>query len=168
MSAEEAMQTLQCESGNHFEPRIVDAFVSYLEKNTVCMLNDQNGIGQPQLTRQPRIDYRTQVSAKIDRRTISGASVDISLGGLFVNAETSVDIPPGTEITITFNLPSHSRPIQVTGKVIWVNAGEPRPAQRLPKGFGVHFKNISGEIRAALHEHIEKYLRQAGQFLGAP
>jgi uncharacterized protein (TIGR02266 family) len=165
MSAEEALQTLQGESGSHFEPRIVVAFMRYLEKNTACPLDNQENGDQCQQKRQPRIEYRTQVSTKIDRRTISGASVDISLGGLFVNTETEVDIPPGTEVTITFTLPSESRPIQVPGKVIWVNAGEPRPAQRLPKGFGVHFKNVSGDIRGALQEYIETGIRRAGQLL---
>jgi uncharacterized protein (TIGR02266 family) len=166
MSAEEALKTLQGESDSHFEPRIVEAFMRYLEKNTVCPLDNQGNGDQCQQKRQPRIEYRTQVSTKIDRRTISGASVDISLGGLFVNTETEVDIPPGTEVTITFTLPSESRPIQISGKVIWVNAGEPRPAQRLPKGFGVHFKNVSGDIRSALQEYVETGIRRAGQLLG--
>jgi uncharacterized protein (TIGR02266 family) len=165
MSTEEALQTLQGESGSHFEPRIVEAFVRYLEKNTVCPLDENGKPTESLLKRQTRIEYRTQVATKIDQRTISGASVDISLGGLFVTTETDIDIPPGTEITMTFALPSESRPIQIAGKVIWVNAGEPRPAQRLPKGFGVHFKNVSGDIRGALQEYIETSIRRAGLFL---
>lgn len=161
MSSEEALQTLQGESGSHFEPRIVDAFVRYLEKNSFCPLDGQNGDEQTPLTRQPRIDYRTQVSTKVDRRIISGASVDISLGGLFVNTEAEIDIQPGAEVSITFTPPWDTRPVQLPGMVAWVNSGNPLPAQRLPRGFAVRFNHLSGELHHALREYVEFGMRQS-------
>jgi Tfp pilus assembly protein PilZ len=164
MAAEDALQTLKNESGTHFEPRIVEAFIRYLEKNTVCQLDDNDKSGNSPVKRLPRFEYRTQVSAKVDRRTISGSSVDISQSGLFVTTE-DVNIPPDSEITITFNLPHDDRLVQLTGRVAWVNAGSPRPAEHLPMGFGVQFKDIGSGIQTALRHYFEAGLHRANRSL---
>jgi Tfp pilus assembly protein PilZ len=162
MAAEEALQTLRSESGSHFEPRIVEAFVRYLQKHTVCLLDNNDKPGDSPVSRRPRFEYRTQVSAKVDRRTISGTSVDISQNGLFVTTE-DVNIPPESEITLTFTLPHDDKLVQVTGRVVWVNTGDPRPAERLPMGFGVQFKGIGSGAQKALSHYIETGLRRANR-----
>jgi HD-GYP domain-containing protein (c-di-GMP phosphodiesterase class II)/Tfp pilus assembly protein PilZ len=162
MAAEEALQTLGNESGTHFEPRIVEAFVRYLEKNTVYLLDNNDKPGNSPVRRLPRFEYRTQVSAKVDRRTISGTSVDISQNGLFVTTE-DVNIPPESEITLTFTLPHDDKLVQVTGRVVWVNTGDPRPAERLPMGFGVQFKGIESGAKKALRHYVETGLHRANQ-----
>jgi HD-GYP domain-containing protein (c-di-GMP phosphodiesterase class II)/Tfp pilus assembly protein PilZ len=162
MSTEEALQTLKGESGSHFEPRIVEAFVRHLEKNTVCLLGNNDKPGDPPPKRLPRFEYRTQVSAKVDRRTISGSSVDISQNGLFVTTD-DVNLLPESEITLTFTLPHDDKLVQLAGRVVWVNAGDPRPAERLPIGFGVQFNDIGSGVQKALRHYVETGLHRANR-----
>ena len=164
MSTEEALQTLRGESGSHFEPRIVEAFVRYLQKNTVCPLDNNDKPGNSPVSRLPRFEYRTRVSAKVDRRTISGSSVDISQNGLFVTTE-DVNISPESEITLTFTLPHNDKLVQLAGRVVWVNVGDPRPAERLPMGFGVQFKDVGGGVQRALRHYVETGLHRANRSL---
>jgi len=167
MTREEALQTLKGESGSHFEPRIVDAFIRYLEKNTACPLDDDDSPVSPRIEpvrRLPRYEYRTQVSAKVDRRTISGACVDISQNGLFMTTE-DVSIQPESEILVTFSMPTEEKLVQVKGRVAWVNSGEPRPAEHLPVGFGVQFKDLGSGVQRALRQYVETGLQQANRSL---
>jgi uncharacterized protein (TIGR02266 family) len=155
-------------SGKYFQPVINTAFLRYLERNRLCLLDDPGGTEvQPSdkssvITRTHRIPYRTEVSASIALRTISGTCVNLSRGGLYINSPEADQILPGTELTITFALPQDKRLVQLNGKIAWVNQGQQRQTERLPQGFGVQFATLNPDISRHLDSYINRNLRSPG------
>lgn len=157
MLLDEALHNLNQESGQHFQPMVVEAFLRYLEKTQICLLE-----GAPDRRRfrgqQPRFGYRTEVSTEVERRTIAGSAVDISEGGMFVSTP-EVNVRPEAEITVTFALPEKDRLVRLKGHVAWVNTGTPRPSERLPAGFGIKFNELTMEIKKALHDFSDSRIK---------
>jgi Tfp pilus assembly protein PilZ len=58
---------------------------------------------------------------------------NISAGGVFI--ETTVPISIGEELSLTFVLPTHGKPIKITGEVVRIS----------PQGIGVRFKTAKGD-----------------------
>jgi len=160
MQIDQAIQELLQESGRYFQPEIVQAFLRYLERDRICLLDDQTrpGNGDPKENEAPpraqRIPYRTEVSTSIDLRTISGTCVNLSRGGLFINTPEADQVLPGSDIALTLALPHDNTLVRLDGKVAWVNKGQERPAASLPQGFGVQFSGLKPHIR----RHIERYI----------
>lgn len=162
MSREEARQTFLAESGRHFQPEIADAFIRHLERSDLCSLaeNDRAETAAKYpwgSDRQQRIPYRTEVAVRVDRKVISGTSVNISHGGIFVNSDEAGKLNPTTEIQITFTLPERNSLVRVPGRVAWIN-NERLPSRHLPKGFGVQFDGLDPEIRETLKSYVESHL----------
>jgi Tfp pilus assembly protein PilZ len=85
--------------------------------------------GKRKHTRKPLltvVDYATQ--GKVYRDFIR----NISAGGVFI--ETAVPISIGQELSLTFVLATHRRPIKLTGEVVRI----------IPQGIGVRFKTAKG------------------------
>lgn len=161
---EKALQMFQEESGKYFQPEIVDAFIRYLEHNSVCLLDD-NGLSaaHPWRTpRQQRIPYRTEVSVRVGHKIITGTIVDISHGGLYISSDEVGKLNPAAEIQLTFNLPGRDKLIQLPGKVTWINQGG-SPSRNLPRGFGVQFQEVSSETKMVMQNYIESYLSYSHQ-----
>ncbi len=153
MRLQEALCILQGESGRHFDPRVLDAFFGYLRK--APFVRCDRGEEEAQV-RVPRSAYRTEIAVKADRRIYAGFSVDISCGGLYFATCDVCDISPDTELSVTFELPQQKKLAQVCGRVAWINRGTPRPAERLPEGFGVVFHNIGDDVRSAIERYMEE------------
>ncbi len=155
MLLQEALDVLTSESEGHFDPRVLQAFFRYLhlKQTPVRIMREKE-----QMLRVMRTAYRTEISAKVDRRIFAGYSVDISCGGLFFATEDVCDVLPDTEVFVTFELPQQKRLAQVRGRVAWVNSGYPRPAERLPEGFGVIFAELPEDVLQSIERFMEEMI----------
>ncbi len=161
MASAEALDIFLSESGKHFQPEVADAFFRYLERDTLCLLSEKNGMDQRISRswcspRQQRIPYRTEISAKIDQRVLTGTSVNISRGGVYVNSSEAIKLKPRIDIQITFTLPEKDELVQLHGKVAWINT-EPLSNQKLPHGFGVKFGGMNLRTKAILEDYVDAY-----------
>jgi len=166
MQIDEAIQELRQVSGKHLQPEIVNAFLHYLERNTVCLLNSPDSEPGAALSmgraREHRIPYRTEVSTSVELRTISGTCVNLSRGGLFIHSPEADCIQSGAQVSITFALPQDNQLVQLDGKVAWVNKSIKRAAENLPTGFGVQFAALNPEISRHLDCYISNHLVSSG------
>ena len=140
MPLSQAIRLLEERSGAHFEKKVVQAFTRYLEKNTQLLeeLRAQKYVREP---RYRRVPCRTSVSFRVNGRTVSGTSTDISMKGMYVAVDD--DFEEGSPIELTFTLPnSCSVTIQAKGRVAWVNNGRERSKPLFPNGVGVEFLDI--------------------------
>lgn len=162
MLLDEAVRELRGESGKHLQPEIVDAFLRYLERKTICLLTppaEQDVVKvceSPGSYRVQRVPYRTEVSTAIAVRTVSGTCVNLSQGGLFVQTSEADQIESGTQVTVTFALPRENRLVQLPGRVAWVNRSHQRKSEKLPPGFGVQFAAVQPEVQQQLSSYIHQ------------
>lgn len=136
-----ARKLLEERSGIHFERKVVNALLAFLEKNG--HFQDEEPPVHPQVRegRFRRVPCRTPVSFRLNGRTMSGTSSDISLNGMYVAIDD--DIEEGSPIELTFSLPENrSMTIEVRGRVAWVNNGKRRLKPVFPIGFGVEFLDV--------------------------
>ncbi|MGA7827594.1 MAG: HD domain-containing phosphohydrolase [Geobacteraceae bacterium] len=135
-----AIRLLEERSGAHFEKKVVKAFIRYLEVNTTIV----EELAVQKLVREQRhrrVPCRTSVSFRVNGRTVSGTSTDISLRGMYVAIDD--DIEEGSPIELTFTLPnSQSVKIQAKGRIAWVNNNRKRLKPLFPSGVGVEFLDI--------------------------
>jgi hypothetical protein len=140
MPLSQAIRLLEERSGAHFEKKVVKAFIQYLQKDTQLLeeLNAQKQVREP---RYRRVPCRTSVSFRVNGRTVSGTSTDISLKGMYVAVDDEFE--EGSPIELTFTLPNNcSVTIQAKGRVAWVNNGRERSKPLFPIGVGVEFLDI--------------------------
>lgn len=105
--------------------------------------------------RNVRVDVRVPVSLESGGTRWDATSVNVSLGGIFI--ETPRLFQPGTEMLLEFTLPgSPPVPMLVRGKVAWLNRPDAKIKRDLPVGMGVEFTKMAPETQNAL-----------GLFLGA-
>jgi uncharacterized protein (TIGR02266 family) len=86
-----------------------------------------------------------------------GASVDLSLGGMFV--ETSHLLPPGTEVLLEFTLPGTQMPVLVRAEVAWLNEAKAKIKKNLPVGMGLQFTKVTPEAQSALGRFLHAATR---------
>ncbi|WP_020675870.1 HD domain-containing phosphohydrolase [Geopsychrobacter electrodiphilus] len=158
MSRTEALKVFRSEIGKHFQPKIAEAFLRCLKRGTVRLPFRKNGAEQTKINfrekpHHHRIAYRSDISAKAGQRVITGTSVNISAGGMYINSPQAIRLAPENEIQITFTLPGKNELVQLLGTVAWINI-YPQPNPQLPEGFGVKFGNIDPKT----HKIIQKYI----------
>lgn len=159
MQVEQALSLLQDASGKHFEPRTIRALLRYLHKTNVCLL-DSDLIDPAMKGRlNSRAQYRTQVSAEVGKIIISGSSVDISEGGLFIRSTSSDELEKGRDITLTFSLPSPEKLVRVFGRIAWINTGNPPLSERYPYGFGVEFIAMAADSKNNISDYTKRVER---------
>lgn len=78
----------------------------------------------------PRKPCLIKANYRIQDRDFNSYILDISIGGVFIEADTRV--PVGRELLIEFSFPNRPQPIKFSGKIVWSTT----------KGFGVKFENI--------------------------
>ncbi len=136
----EAKRLLKEKSGAHFEKKVVNAFLSYLEKSGE-MARKADLEGRRRDHRSRRVPCRMPVSIRVNGRTAAGTSSDISARGMYVAG--GYDIEKGSAIELTFSLPdSRTVTLRAQGRVAWVNDGKMRKKPVLPSGFGVEFLHV--------------------------
>lgn len=97
-----------------------------------------------------RVDLRVPVVLESGGQRWTASSVNISLGGMFL--EMSRLFQPGTEMLLEFTLPSQAGPaaLLIRGKVAWLNRPEAKIKRDLPGGMGVQFTKMAPEVQSAL------------------
>jgi uncharacterized protein (TIGR02266 family) len=99
-----------------------------------------------------RRSKRTELLVRVDYATIdeifSEFTRDINEGGLFI--ETEKPRPPGTEVSMHFNLPGSTEALTTVGRVVRVSTGD----DCSPAGMGIEFENLSDAARARINEII--------------
>jgi CheY-like chemotaxis protein/Tfp pilus assembly protein PilZ len=96
-----------------------------------------------------RVDLQVPVTLESGGARWSATSVNLSLGGMFV--ELPRLFQPGAEMLLEFTLPAAPPvPILVRGKVAWLNRAEAKIKRDLPVGMGVEFTKMAPEAQNAL------------------
>jgi uncharacterized protein (TIGR02266 family) len=88
------------------------------------------------LAMEVRVPVGVEVTYTVGNRERGGRVVNLSKGGLFLEADYLS--PIGTKLTVNLTLPAFNA-IHVNGVVTWVNDGQTAKATHLPKGVGVKF-----------------------------
>jgi len=163
MPMDEAIALLQDESGIHFEPRSVRALLRYLHKTQACELDPANADPTLKDRESGRAQYRTQVSAKVGKIIVSGSSVDISEKGIFIRSTSPAKVEKGCEVTLTFSLPAPEELVCISGRIAWVNTGDPLPSVHYPFGFGVEFSSLTTEAKENIANYTKKVTDSSDQ-----
>ncbi|HKJ04786.1 MAG TPA: HD domain-containing phosphohydrolase [Geopsychrobacteraceae bacterium] len=150
MTVERALSLLRDGSGNHFDSSIVGAMINYVTQCKDFVL-DEDDAKVKFFHRHVRVPCRSLVSCKAQKKTISGASSNLSLGGLFIAADNLVE--PGDVIDVVFSLPkSPDRLIKAKGRVAWINPKD--KVASLPTGFGIQFVDLSQEESSEIMDYV--------------
>lgn len=95
---------------------------------------------------------RAELIVRVDYSTVdelfSEFTRDINEGGLFI--ETEKPRPPGTEVSLYFNLPGSDRTVKTSGTVVRVCDGSDG---RTP-GMGIEFEQLPQDARAHINQVI--------------
>ena len=104
---------------------------------------DETDASMRENTRKPCL---IKASYKIQDQKFKSYLLDISIGGVFIEADTR--FPVGRQLLLKFSLPNCPQPITFAGQIIWSSA----------RGFGVKFDNVSelqGDIIKSFVEQKE-------------
>ena len=124
-----------------------------------------------EMTSNPQIDRRkyTRYKVKIDTQIITSEfyislnTLEISVEGIRV--ETYSDIPPGTEVKISFDL---DKELSFNGKVVWVIGFQKKDILKYMIGIEIHEVTLSGikiigfDIKNELIQGILTKMKKAG------
>ena len=152
-----ALDLLQKSSGNHFEPKIVSAFMMYLERQNYTLVEPSfaSYTQEPSNTsrrRAPRIKYRTQASIRQKQRILSGDIIDIGTRGAFISCSDPVD--EKEPLILTFSLPDSDKFFQVSGNIAWINNKRSPASIKHPEGFAVCFRKIPKQAQHFVNQLV--------------
>lgn len=100
-----------------------------------------------------RLKTKLQVYFGPTKKTIlSGFSVDISAGGLFL--QTDYPFQENDEMRLIFTLPNLNKSISCDAKVAWTNVEE-QLRQGIPNGVGLEFVHLSLQDLISISKFIE-------------
>jgi len=89
-----------------------------------------------------------------DRKAmLSGFSVDLSTGGLYLKTEVPLQVEEC--LTLLFTLPGEDRSISCNVRVAWVNSADKPRKPELPPGVGLQFVDLSLEAMKAIRRFLE-------------
>lgn len=103
--------------------------------------------------RAPRFAARIKVNFRSVDELVTAYTADLSHGGLYVAA--SVQLPAGTDVQLSLELPDGGPPARIPARVAYVLTGEQAEAQARQPGMGMQFHE--GEA-AELGRRIAAYL----------
>ena len=106
--------------------------------------------------RSPRAPFRTEVSLRFNGTVVSGTSVDVGHGGMFVASESYVT--EGLPVELVIALPAHSLPIQAKGRIAWVNSTSQPKKPGFPTGFGVEFLDLQETACELFPTFVDNYI----------
>ena len=147
MALEQAFAMLRQGSGSHFEGRMVEALVSYYSKTYLERRGGRFPLDGER--RRTRVPCRAPVFFRVNGRTASATSEDISVSGIFVASDH--DVREGAALELSIALPDNPSAaiVEAKGRVAWVNNKRARRKPEFPAGFGVElleFREATGEI----------------------
>ena len=165
MSREAAIKLLRESSGNHFDPKIVEAFLEFLEKNDISptalpaakeFLPD----ALEKRRRSLRLDYRSQISGRLGQRIVSGDTLNIGSHGVYIVSADPVCIQD--RMMLTLMLPNSNDYTQTPGEVVWINNKQQVSSPHHPEGFGMKFINPPAEEQALIDHFLQGHLSPPG------
>jgi uncharacterized protein (TIGR02266 family) len=99
--------------------------------------------------RYRRVTMRVPVRVRClaDGSTLSVEATTLGAGGLFV--PTPNPLPPGTQLTVRFNLPGDDGDHSLHAEVVWANAATTPGVSAAGRGMGVAFRDAGAIARLA-------------------
>lgn len=76
----------------------------------------------------PRYGKELEVEIVLEGRSLKASSMDVSVGGMRICAETGPVLVAGQKVELRFQLPDLDVPTQVDSEVRWVDRIDPRVA----------------------------------------
>ena len=111
----------------------------------------------------PRIELEVKVDAASDSGTHTGATINISAGGVFVATDKPVRV--GDQLKLELTLPDSKESISLDSKVRWVRRRRVAGRRDRPAGMGLQFVNLTTEtssvIGSFLHAHLSPFAGSA-------
>jgi CheY-like chemotaxis protein len=103
--------------------------------------------------REKRNSCQVPIDFRIDGVSHQGTGIDLSGHGLYVHYRNPVK--KHQLLKVVFHLPTVSpEPLEINGRIAWVNQGFPRPNLGVPQGFGVEFSRLTPETAALIQKHL--------------
>ncbi len=99
--------------------------------------------------REPRQAYQIVVDFTCRGRRLLGRCIDVSSGGMFLDCQPTAQ--KGESLLLKFSLPDERKtPVEMSGRIAWVNSEEEIIKENYPLGYGVEFVDISESVGAIL------------------
>jgi len=99
--------------------------------------------------REPRRNCQIVVDYTCRGRRLMGRCIDISSGGMFLESQPTAQ--SGESLLLKFCLPDEKKtPVELQGRISWVNAKSAIIKQGFPLGYGVEFVDIADSVGTAL------------------
>lgn len=92
------------------------------------------------------------ITVRYETGELTGATRNISLGGVFVEAEQR--FPFGARVSVRFNVPTQEEAVEVEGHVRWTETEE-----GVQRGFGIQFDGLRARDVWALNKFFEMPLQ---------
>jgi HD-GYP domain-containing protein (c-di-GMP phosphodiesterase class II)/Tfp pilus assembly protein PilZ len=161
MSIEKAICLVKEASGSHFDPRIVSAFITYMENQNFSLIKPKSPVFKPELPytsrrKSPRIQFRSQASIRQDKRTLTGDILDIGVRGAFISSSERVS--KKEPLILTFALPDSDNFIQIHGDVAWINNKQAPVSTHHPEGFAICFHQVSKPTQKLMNQFVRQQI----------
>jgi CheY-like chemotaxis protein len=99
--------------------------------------------------REPRRNCQIIVDYSCRGRRLMGRCIDISSGGMFLESQPTAQA--GESLLLKFCLPDEKKtPVEVQGRIAWVNAKGSIIKDAFPLGYGVEFVDIADSVGTSL------------------
>jgi Tfp pilus assembly protein PilZ len=131
--------------GDRIDTHLYKLIVNMTEEQQIILLEQMGESAQVELPvktlkiedaddsmrKNPRKPCLISADYRIQDRSFKSYVLDISIGGVFIETDTS--FPIGKDLILNFSLPNHPQPFTFKGNIAWKGG----------KGFGVKFENVS-------------------------
>lgn len=118
----------------------------------------QQGTSQSRV--HPRAPIELQVEYKKLNTFFSDYTKNISKGGTFIKTDRPLKV--GTEFVFRLKIPAMDDPVEIKGKVAWVNTqGETQRPEVNELGMGIRFIYASDIERQAFEKIVEDMIRKS-------
>ncbi len=99
--------------------------------------------------RESRQPFQAMVNFTCRARRLQGRCIDVSSGGMFLDCQPLAQ--KGESLLLKFSLPDDQQtPVEIRGRIAWVNSQEEIIKDNFPLGYGVEFVDIPDSVGAIL------------------
>lgn len=104
----------------------------------------------------PRIDLEVNIAAASDAGTHTGATLNISAGGVFLATEQPSNV--GDQLKLELTLPGSEQSISLDANVRWVRRRRVGGRRDRPSGMGLQFTNLTTETSSVIGSFLQAHL----------